>query len=308
MKATLLVLSLVLLSMPVYGFWSTGHMLIAQIAYDELQRMDPTYLKQIEKEIDVLSQYSMEQKHHFVESAVWADDNKAVQWAAFNEWHFVDTPVKADGWEGETEVEPMNATWAIYSMKRTLTNKNKPKFDSDLALSFAWRYLIHIVGDIHQPLHASTLYSDKFPHSDRGGNSFKVKYDDNKDITQLHALWDSCVDQYGSIWAPLNDTEADIIETVARNLTSVYTRDKVKKRVAITDYKKWAEESYEISRDYVYADIEYDSYPTPEYMASRRQVVDEQLVVAGYRLADMMVKLKHERYNGPVEYMLKDSE
>lgn len=304
MRIALLLLGLILVAMPAQCFWSTGHMIISKIAYDELERMDPTYLKQIQSEIDELTQYSMEKNHSFVESAVWADDNKGIAWSAFNEWHFVDTPVIEDGFTGETGVEPMNATFAMYSMRKTLSNKNKPKFDSDLALSFAWRYLIHLVGDIHQPLHASTLYSEKYPNSDRGGNSFKINYAPNKDAKNLHALWDACLDQYGSIWAPLTETEYNTISSFATNLTSTITRKDVDARLKITDDRKWAEESYEISKNFVYTEIEDGGVPTKEYIDSRRIIIDEQLVVAGYRLADLMVSLKHATSDSVVEDIL----
>ena len=38
------------------------------------------------------------------------------------------------------------------------------------------RFLIHVIGDIHQPLHASTFFSDEYPDGDMGGNKFYVTY------------------------------------------------------------------------------------------------------------------------------------
>ena len=307
MKSAFILLGLFLLSTPSLAFWSTGHMIIATIAYNEIQRMDPTYLKTIQKEIDYLSEYSMESAHSFIESAVWADDNKAIAWSAFNNWHFVNTPVIEEGWSGDTETELMNATWSIKSMKKTLTNKYTPKFDSGLALSFAWRYLIHLVGDIHQPLHSSTYFSSKFPHGDRGGNSFKITYPDNKEITQLHALWDSCVDQYGSIYAPLSDSEFEYLSQIAQNLTANITRKDVADRVKIKDEKSWAAESYDVAKNFVYKDIEYGKTPSKEYIEEGRKIVNEQLVVGGYRLADIMITLKHKtKSESVVEELLKE--
>lgn len=55
------------------------------------------------------------------------------------------------------------------------------------------RYLTHIVGDIHQPLHTVALFDDdKFKNGDQGGNLFKIKFKGN--ITGLHQLWDSGMD------------------------------------------------------------------------------------------------------------------
>ncbi len=57
------------------------------------------------------------------------------------------------------------------------------------------RYLIHVLGDIHQPLHASTLVNDQFPDGDQGGNLFLIKYSQN--IENLHKLFDSGADKLG---------------------------------------------------------------------------------------------------------------
>jgi len=61
--------------------------------------------------------------------------------------------------------------------------------------SLLMRYLIHVLGDIHQPLHASTLVNEKFPDGDQGGNLFLIKYNEN--IGNLHKLFDSGADKLG---------------------------------------------------------------------------------------------------------------
>lgn len=293
MKAFTLTLLLVLLVAPAYCFWSTGHMIIARVAYNEIQKKDPAYFSQITKEIELLSDFAKEDKHSFVESSVWADDNKGIGWGAFSNWHFVDTPVFGEGFEGETEVEMMNATWAINEMTKTLKNHNKSSMDKGLALSFAWRYLIHLVGDIHQPLHASSLFSSEFKKGDRGGNSFKITFPEDKQVKNLHALWDSCVGQFGSIFAPLTDAEWNSVGTFADEVTAQFPRNSVSARVKILDERVWATESNQISQDAVYADITPNSSPSAEYISRGRKVINEQLAVAGYRLADLMLTLRH---------------
>lgn len=308
MKYITVALFLLAIVAPSYCFWSTGHMIVSRIAYEEIKKKDPGLLSKIEKEIDTLTQYSKEDQHSFVESAVWADDNKGIGWTAFNEWHFVDTPVVAPDFHGETEKNKMNATWAIYEMRKTLNNNRKPSFDSTLALSFAWRYLIHLVGDIHQPLHASTLYSKEFPNSDRGGNSFKVNYPGDKQIKNLHALWDACVDQYGSLWAPLKSGDWNSITQYVDSITSQFPRSKVQERVKILDDRKWAQESYEISKNVVYDGISNGDTPSKEYIERGRRVINEQLAVAGYRLADLMMSLNHNGADSIVSDLLRLSE
>lgn len=57
------------------------------------------------------------------------------------------------------------------------------------------RYLIHVLGDIHQPLHTSTLVNEKFPDGDQGGNLFKIDFSEN--IDNLHKLFDSGANKLG---------------------------------------------------------------------------------------------------------------
>uniref|UniRef100_A0A7S3NEL3 P1/s1 nuclease n=1 Tax=Euplotes harpa TaxID=151035 RepID=A0A7S3NEL3_9SPIT len=298
MKA--LVVLLIALS-SVSAYWSTGHMIISRIAHDDLLKTAPEVFKQIKEEVRILQQFSKEANHSFVESAVWADDNKDIEFGAFTQWHYVDTPYIMPDFHGETEVENMNVTWAINQMKRTLNNTSVPQFNSDLALSFAWRYLIHLVGDLHQPLHASSMYSKMFSEGDQGGNLFLLKFPANPQITNLHALWDACVDQYGSLYAPLNQTEWSLIGEIASNLTQQTPRSKVADRVRILDEKVWAQESFKFSKDIVYDGINPNDTPSPQYIERGRRFINEQLVVAGYRLSDILKSLHHKRFKTSIK-------
>ena len=52
------------------------------------------------------------------------------------------------------------------------------------------RYLVHVAGDIHQPLHSVALYNKTYPDGDRGGNSLTMYYQ-NGTKTNLHSFWDA---------------------------------------------------------------------------------------------------------------------
>lgn len=208
------------------AFWSTGHMIVAMIAENELKDKYGTTYTAAMKDLMELAKYSLESKYNFVESATWADDNKGIGWNVFNNWHFVDSPVLAAGWKGATPIDLQNATYVLTQISNTLKDTRSHKFDDKLSRSFSLRYLIHIIGDIHQPLHGTTYFSNQFPDGDRGGNSWKVTYPANPDITNLHALWDACVDQYGSLWTPLPQSDYTLLRTIVRNLMDAQPRSK----------------------------------------------------------------------------------
>jgi hypothetical protein len=69
-------------------------------------------------------------------------------------------------------------------------------FNEQFEKSFLLRFLVHVIGDIHQPLHSSSLVNDIFPNGDLGGNLFKINYSQN--IDELHKLFDSGADKLGA--------------------------------------------------------------------------------------------------------------
>ena len=83
----------------------------------------------------------------------------------------------------------------LSALKRAKENTGPTQYVSyALGDSLDMRLLIHYVGDIHQPLHASSRFTAEFPNGDRGGNSFHLKR--NGEINELHALWDSVLQEY----------------------------------------------------------------------------------------------------------------
>ena len=191
-----------------------------------------------------------------------------------------------------------NIVEAIKMTKDRLLNKvdtlfdygNKYKFTK--TVSFAWRVLIHLVGDIHQPLHSTALCSKAFPHGDKGGNLFKIKFNGNKKIKNLHSLWDSCLGQQTQIRVPLNAEDWQLLTESVENITSTYPRSAVQQRVAILDEQEWANESYDLAVKFVYNGTVAYKEQLPEYISRGRMVINEQLAVAGYRLADLILSLK----------------
>ncbi len=123
----------------------------------------------------------------FVDSSTWADDERGRE-PATAPWHFIDIPL------GATQGPAQNfcgaggcVLQAITDQLAILKDKNAPGAKRAAAL----RYIIHFVGDLHQPLHGST-------NSDRGGNCVPVKYftrnpraRSNSYTPNLHHVWDT---------------------------------------------------------------------------------------------------------------------
>ena len=75
------------------------------------------------------------------------------------------------------------------------------KYSEQTGLSIALRLVIHLFGDLHQPLHNLDVVNPSFPDGDKGGNDYPLKY--HYDVDELHALWDSVIyENYKSVKLP----------------------------------------------------------------------------------------------------------
>src|SRR3989442_13940303 len=100
-------------------------------------------------------------------------------------WHFVDTPFTNDGTTLPAIPTP-NAQDRIALFRGVLASNSDDKLKS---YDLAW--LLHLVGDVHQPLHCATRVSSTDPSGDNGGN--KVKGTCTGCAKELHAVLDGLV-------------------------------------------------------------------------------------------------------------------
>jgi len=156
----------------------------------------------------------MEKDIPFVECATFADAIKSKGWDDQADWHFVDNPYFDDGYtKANWYPDSHNVSWEIGELASALKNAkasnpsaNAGEVSWDLGDSFNLRLYIHYVGDIHQPLHATSRFTSKYPEGDRGGNSFTLT--SNAGVSQLHALWDSGLHEYDiDLVQPLSTTD-----------------------------------------------------------------------------------------------------
>ena len=152
-------------------------------------------------------------------------------------------------------------------------------------------FLVHFLGDIHQPLHAADRACD------RGGNSERVNFyltGDKRPNLTLHSVWDS-----QEVELLMKDSKIiDEREFAASLISTVQPRKAKKWARATVDQIAW--ESYKLSNKYAYAGIPYQDFCnnqkpppmvtdlTPLYEGNGTKVVREQLMKAGVRLAAIL--------------------
>lgn len=125
----------------------------------------------------------------------------------------------------------------------TVLKANKDGISFERA--FMARYLLHIVGDVHQPLHSVNMFNSKHKTGDLGGNLVKIitTPSSNSTSTNLHAYMDSMAGQQSlseRLQRPLNQTQTNQIAAQAAQFTSEYPVTSFdQKLIENNDYRSW---------------------------------------------------------------------
>lgn len=274
-------------------------MLVGEIAWQHARAAARARVTESAKRLE--STYNAEQPYHFVTAGCWMDDlrsKKGYPWAA---WHYVTIPWSAGG-KAFALPAPPHVVWAIEYNIRTLKENDSDSKEAALAMAM----LIHFVGDVHQPLHATD-------RDDRGGNGVLIAGVPFTDlwpgtVPNLHAFWDKAFrfDGRGSkvveLWTapdvpgrPKAPGEG-VVAAEAKKIAAQFPRAKLSAALERSDPAEWARESHVLGCTAGYPDGATASESevvaiTPEFAAKARTIAAERIALAGYRLADLLNRL-----------------
>lgn len=185
-------------------------------------------------------------------------------------WHYVNLPPDAEGFVWERDVPPEGCVVErIEHFRRVLADRDRPAAERREAL----RWLVHLVADLHQPLHCSR-------EADRGGNAIRVIYRGRE--TNLHAFWDTDLVEASGLSA------AEYARELAREWDEAMFE-----RARRGGPADWATESWRLARAFAYRDargreIEDGHRMLRSDVTTRIPLVDERLSLAGLRLARLL--------------------
>lgn len=273
---------LLAISASAFAWIDTGHMVIAAIAQT---RLSPKAFAECDRLFNAAGEKNVDA---FVSASCWADDNRD---ATSGPWHYINYHFRADGKPTTNQPGPENAISAIKRFSAIL----KDKKNSDKDRLEALKYLIHFVGDLHQPMHAVAQDSDEHPTGDRGGNDFPVgtlgetfpKMDTPP--TNLHALWDFGCGLLPTEHRPIAADGYGRMLILANKLTSEYPEKKAKNIFDLSP-EDWAEESYGIAKNIAY-NLKPNSEVSDGYLHIGRLFSLQRITTAGYRLARVLNQL-----------------
>ena len=291
-----------LFSFNAQAWHAAGHMMTAAVAWEQMTpaaRKRASELLQLNPDYDTWVKgvaAAAKDKTAFVRAATWPDDikNTSTHPGSINDgeeptnpnaaanvgysdklmhkyWHYVDLPFSPDG---TATVDPKNPN--AETQIRTFRDTIAATGASDNVKSYDTAWLIHIVGDVHQPLHATSRFTKLHTDGDEGGNLVKIKCSPNCG-NNLHSFWDG------------------LFDTQKTPKASIAAVAKLKKATGAAagenDPHVWITESFEIAKKTVYGKpIGTTSKTvtiTPAYKKAAAAIGRQRVALGGARLAKL---------------------
>jgi hypothetical protein len=218
-------------------------------------------------------------------ASVWPDKVRGT-WLNRPDWHYIDMTINGPGGHADP-VTGGKAVDAIPALVAILRDTAQPK--ETRAMALAW--IAHLVGDLHQPLHAVAYFDTAHPTGDKGGNSYFLD-EDGKPTRKpnLHSFWDGIVGEGPADVPALMERLKALPDPEANRL--VIDISSIKPTIMA-----WARESLELARSKVYR---LDASGKPQLSASAsqfdpatsqpgaRDIADGRVQLAGFRLAALL--------------------
>lgn len=251
MKKLILFLLLPLLSFS-NDWGKTGHRIVGEIA--ERQLTDDV------KEIvyDILDGESLSSV------STWADEMRSnPDWRPYDKWHYVNLPLDVEYVDTDTPKENV-----VTIIERCIAILKSPSADKEMK-KFYLKYLVHLVGDLHQPMHTGR-------YEDYGGSKIRLKFKGRKGVetnTNLHVLWDSNL---------IDDFKMSFTEW-SNHLENKFRKKDIKQSTIL----EWTFESHSYARD-IYKNTQPNSYLSYDYIYKYQPVLEQRLYQAGKRLGNLL--------------------
>ena len=244
-------------STPAHAWGPQGHEIAARIAADNLTPSARLRISQLlgGDAFDLM-----------VLDSNWADEVRSDR-PQTSAWHYVNIEVGARGYDRRRDCPRDNCV--VRQIERDIGLLRDPRAPRAARLD-AFRYLIHFVADLHQPLHAADRH-------DKGGNSFNVMAGRRR--SNLHRVWDQ------EVVVALGQDTMRVAAGIEGGASPAAKAAMMKGTPA-----DWANESFQVASREIYARLPVNGpVRLPRDYAQREQtVVRQQLLRAGLRLAGIL--------------------
>lgn len=293
MRALCILLLALLLPLHAAAWNSAGHRLIAAVAWDqldeqtrfavtELLRQHPDYERWLKNDRD-----GDAGRTAFIEASTWPDEIRQDErffdpgdeptptppgfpdMQRHRDWHYINLPLDnpdRPATSGLLNKQLPALAGIVGSPARSITER-----------SYALPWLIHLTGDTHQPLHTV----------ERGGNDQAIidPFNPRKSITTLHAYWDALPSPPWLRGARLAKASKALIGSYPKPEPS--------------SPAQWLKESWKIAKESAYPpNIENVPTISETFYENSREIANQRVTEAGYRLAELLRELLLTRSSG----------
>ena len=292
---------------PARAWGDQGHKAVAAIAYGLLSEPLQAEVAKILADDPVNAECG---SRSFIEDSVWADklrQNPAKcasgePWGNTSPWHFLDIPTSAAAYNHKRDCKTDDCVIGkIKTFEAMVANHSETPARRRDALKF----LIHFVGDLHQPLHTTSAPFDKANAEkaeqlgakkgntclmkslpmDRGGNCVDVRYRANTagngegKATELHAFWDS------DVVTAIGATAADVAKKAMEGVSAAEVQ--AMQQGSLED---WTNEGHSVAIQAVYGELPPGAMPQLQgaYSSHADKAALVQIRRAGVRLAKVV--------------------
>ena len=277
------------LALPAYAWNAAGHRLVAVIAWQQLtpptrEAISAALARHPDHDRWVEKARSHDAIDLFAEASTWPDDIRndprfydedrepptpalpgLPDTARHKRWHYVDLDAAGKVRDGEIDRQIERLSHLLQAKGRTAGNSSQ--------ISYALPWLLHLVADIHQPLHVGQ-------HGDEGGNKVEIENPFNKRLpfSSLHLYWD---DLPGPPWL-----RGERLEKNAARLLDNYPKP------AQGDVALWRAESHQLLA-FAYPKASGSLLPiiNEDFQRDARAIANRRIVEAGYRLGRLLESL-----------------
>jgi hypothetical protein len=288
--------------LPPAAAWNdTGHQVVAIIAWDNLsekaRKKAVATLRQAPGDARLASMFGQDgrplvvrEREFFIRASTWPDAIRDV--AAYDRpaWHYRDF-----FWRQENghvlnlpDASPTPGELLPQLQRiRVLVATTDPAQTRARAVGVAW--MLHLIGDMHQPLHCSARVTDQEPRGDGGGNTFKLgmvwKGDHSSMIRDtLHKYWDGAVDK--AVPRHANEGTSAHLARAAKAAVNAHPKGSMVNRLKPGQFEEWCRESVGAAQANAYPPgLKRMETPPGAYRGQAAKVAMERVALAGYRLA-----------------------
>lgn len=289
-----------------FGWDDAGHKISAYIAWQQMtaqaRQQAAEILLSAPEDSDLSVFYASDSRSTaaknlelFMIASTWADIVRDKKFKNRNSkyhhgsWHYLDTFWREAN--GKIEIVPEiksaeeNAVERLFAFDKLMRDASVS--DADKAIALAW--ILHIGGDIHQPLHASARVTQYDPKGDQGGNLFMLSPKGAKgdERVSLHWYWDSIIGR--NIRRNGDACDTDYLPPIAGEIMKKHPFSKMRARLEIGRFDQWQRESFRIASTKLYpTTLNFGEMPPDDYKKMAFELAQEQIALAGYRLGEML--------------------